>query len=242
MQKVYLIMGATSDIGVELLHRIYNTNDIFICQGSNDLEILKEFSKDKNNINLYDINLTDNSCLDKFIDEITLKYPTPTHYVHLPALRVINTKFKKFDEDRFNLDMNVQVTSAIRISKTILPKMAKNKYGRCLFMLTSYLLGMPPKNTTSYIVSKSALQGLVKSLAIDYASFGITVNAVAPSMMVTKFLTDLNPIIVEAAALENPMKRNATVNDVAPAMQFLLSDEAGFITGVTLPITGGESI
>ena len=74
------------------------------------------------------------------------------------------------------------------------------------------------------------------------ARFGITVNCVAPSMMETHFLKDTPDLIVQAAAADNPMGRNATPEDVAPAMAFLLSEEARFITGVTLPVTGGSTI
>ena len=155
---------------------------------------------------------------------------------------MINTKFKNFDEERFDKDLSVQVRSAVKICKTFVPKMAKAKRGRVLFMLTSYLLGMPPKNTAAYVMAKSTLQGLAKSLAADYAGTGVTVNCVMPSMMETKFLADTSDLIVQASAEANPMGRNATPADVVPAMAFLLSDEAGFITGVTLPITGGSAL
>ena len=61
-------------------------------------------------------------------------------------------------------------------------------------------------------------------------------------MMETNFLKDTPDLIVQAAAEENPMGSHATPADVVPAMAFLLSDEAGFITGVTLPVTGGSAI
>ena len=60
-------------------------------------------------------------------------------------------------------------------------------------------------------------------------------------MMETRFLADTSDLIVQASAEANPMGRNARVEDVVPAMEFLLGDEAGFITGVTLPITGGSA-
>ena len=138
-------------------------------------------------------------------------------------------------------DLSVQVRSAVKLCKTFVPLMAKPKRGRVLFKLTSYLIGVPPKNTAAYIMTKSALGGLAKSLAADYAPFGVTVNCVAPSMMETRFLADTSDLIVQASAEANPMGRNARVEDVVPAMEFLLGDEAGFITGVTLPITGGSA-
>lgn len=243
MQKVYLITGASSDVGVAFIRRIYKKGDIIIAQGAGDIAALQELEQEtQGDVHAYDIDLTSTQALDDFIAEIESKYPTPTHFVHLPALRVINTKFKNFDEDRFALDLNVQVTSAIRLCKTFVPKMAKAKYGRVLFMLTSYLVGVPPKNTAAYLMAKNAIAALAKSLAIDYASFGVTVNCVMPSMMETKFLADTSNLIVEASAADNPMKRNARVEDVVPAMAFLLGDEASFITGVTLPITGGSAM
>ena len=80
------------------------------------------------------------------------------------------------------------------------------------------------------------------TLAVEYAASGVMVNCVAPSMMETRFLADTPDLIVQAAAADNPMGRNCRVSDVVPAMAFLLSDEAGFITGVTLPVTGGSAI
>ena len=81
-----------------------------------------------------------------------------------------------------------------------------------------------------------------KSIFIFLFVSVITVNCVAPSMMETHFLKDTPDLIVQAAAADNPMGRNATPEDVAPAMAFLLSEEARFITGVTLPVTGGSAI
>ncbi|MDD3428608.1 MAG: SDR family NAD(P)-dependent oxidoreductase [Oscillospiraceae bacterium] len=243
MQKVYLITGASSDVGIAFIRRVYKQGDIVIAQGAGDIGALQELANESQGaIHAYDVDLTSTDALDAFVKDIQANYPTPTHFVHLPALRVINTKFKNFDEARFALDMNVQVNSAVRLCKTFVPQMAKTRYGRVLFMLTSYLVGVPPKNTAAYLMAKNAIAALAKSLAIDYASFGVTVNCVMPSMMETKFLADTSNLIVEASAADNPMKRNARVEDVIPAMEFLISDEAGFITGVTLPITGGSAI
>ncbi len=246
MSKTYLITGASSDVGacfIEYILPQLSAGDEIIAQGAGDLqnlEALQNANTDK--IFTYDVDLSSCDAIDAFIAEISAKHAVPTHIIHLPALRAINTKFKNFDEARFALDMNVQITSALKLCKAFLPKMAKAKNGRVLFMQTSYTLGAPPKNMAAYVMAKDAMAGLAKSLAVEYASFGITVNSVAPSMMETKFLAETPRLIVEASAEANPMKRNATAADVVPAMAFLCSEEARFITGVTLPITGGSTI
>ncbi|HIY10150.1 MAG TPA: SDR family oxidoreductase [Candidatus Anaerofilum excrementigallinarum] len=243
MSNVYLITGASSDVGIALIRRVLQPEDVVIAQGAGDLSGLAQLCQDyPGQIRTYDVDLTDEAATELFIRDVAANYPLPTHIVHLPALRVINTKFKNFDEERFDKDLSVQVRSAVKICKTFVPKMAKAKRGRVLFMLTSYLLGMPPKNTAAYVMAKSTLQGLAKSLAADYAGTGVTVNCVMPSMMETKFLADTSDLIVQASAEANPMGRNARVSDVVPAMAFLLGEEAGFITGVTLPITGGSAL
>lgn len=246
MAKTYLITGATSDVGHALMERLLPKmaeGDVIIAQGSRDLERLSDlFQAYPGKIKPYDVDLSNPIAITAFIEDVTASCPVPTHIVHLPALRAINTKFKKFDEERFDLDLNVQVKSAVQVCKAFLPKMAKAKFGRVLFMQSSYTIGCPPKNMTAYVMAKQAMAGLAKSLAIEYASSGVTVNSVAPSMMETRFLADTPDLIVQASAADNPMGRNCRVTDVAPAMEFLLSDEAGFITGVTLPITGGSTI
>lgn len=241
--SVYLITGATSDLALSLIKTIAKDSDKFILQGLGDDTAIKSLCKEKHLDYVYfPVNLSSNDETDEFIKELKSLNITPTHFVHFPALRVINTKFKNFDEERFLTDINVQVISAIKICKEILPKMAKANFGRVLFMATSYVLSNPPKNTAAYIMAKNSIVGLMKSLATDYASKGITVNCVSPSMIETKFLDETSHLIVEAAANEHPMKRNAKVEDVVPAMAFLLSEEARFITGVNLPITGGSII
>ncbi len=246
MAKTYLITGATSDVGLALMERLlagFSAGDSIIAQGAGDLERLAPLVQAHPGvIHPYDVDLSNENAISAFLEDVAGSLPDPTHIVHLPALRAVNTKFRNFDEERFDLDLNVQVKSAVRICKAFVPKMAKAKYGRVLFIQTSYTIGCPPKNMTAYVMAKSAIGGLVKSLAVEYASSGVTVNCVAPSMMETRFLTDTPDLIVQAAAADNPMGRNCRVSDIVPAMAFLLSDEAAFITGVTLPITGGSTI
>ena len=245
MPNIFLITGATSDVGVALCRRLLENggdDDILLAQGHGDVSYIAPLAMEhKGKVRTFDVNLGDPGAVEVFIDGVESTVGAPTHIVHLPALRVVNTKFTKFDTERFWLDMQVQVGSAAAICKRFLPAMATAGFGRVLFMLTSYIVGVPPKYTAAYVTAKEALHGLAKSLAADFAGTGVTVNCVAPSMMETKFLADTPPLVVRLAAEQNPMGRNATPEDVVPAMAFLLSEEARFITGVTLPVTGGSA-
>ena len=231
MAYTYLITGATSDVGAALIRRLLTEapgeDRTILAQGCGDLARLDALVQQfPGRIVTFDADLSSPEAVDALCARFGKDLPCPTHFVHLPALPVVNAKFKAFDEARFQKDWEIQVHSAVKLCKAVLPAMSKAKFGRVLFIQTSYTIGCP----------------LVKSLAVEYARFGITVNCVAPSMMETHFLKDTPDLIVQAAAADNPMGRNATPEDVAPAMAFLLSEEARFITGVTLPVTGGSAI
>ena len=236
MSYTYLITGATSDVGRALIERLLQNapaDTLVLAQGCGDLEKLADLcARFPGQVRPFDVDLSDRAKVDTFVQVLAASAPAPTHFIHLPALPVVNAKFKAFDQTRFDRDLEIQVHSAVRLCRAVLPAMAKARFGRVLFIQTSYTIGCPPKNTAAYVMAKSAIGGLVKSLAVEYARFGVTFNC----------LKDTPDLIVQAAAEENPMGRNATPADVVPAMAFLLSDEACFITGVTLPVTGGSAI
>ena len=125
------------------------------------------------------------------------------------------------------------------ILQKFIPKMSKNKYGKIVFMLSAYLLGVPPKFQSPYITIKYALYGLMRTLASEYASRGITVNGVSPDMIETRFLSEIQEVIIKKNAEQNPLGRNMTVKDVIPIIDYLLSDKAEAVTGQNIGITGG---
>lgn len=106
-------------------------------------------------------------------------------------------------------------------------------------MLSSYTIGVPPKARSQYVTVKYALLGLMKALASEYASKRITINCLSPSMVNTKFLSDINERIIEFTAESHPLKRIAEVSDVIPSIMLLLSDDSNYINGINLPISGG---
>ncbi len=244
-EKNYLITGASSDIGIALCRSIAAEANCIVATANNGIQLLRDIEEELLAINPnleftpIKVDLSARNEVEDMLLCIGAKDITFTHFVHLPSIPPVNAKLKNFNFENFYSDFELQVVSAIKICKTILPRMSKAKFGRVIFMLTSYIES-PPKNMTAYVTVKSALAGLCKSLAADYASFGITFNGVLPSMIETKFLKDTSNIIVEAAAEAHPLGRNATVDDVVPAINFLLSDDAGYITGTMLPITGGS--
>lgn len=240
-EKILLITGASSDIGENLISKVYNDYDYIIAHHNNDNEnLIKWKEKLGEKLILLKGNFLDEEDTYKFVQDIKDTGKMPTHIVHLPAGKYENIKFTKMDWDRFNRDLNISLRSLVIILNNFLPVMAKNKFGKIVVMLTSYTTNIPPKYTASYVTSKYALLGLVKVLANEYADKGIRINGISPSMIDTKFLKDIPELIIKQKEMESPTGANLSIDDVIPMFEFLLSDKSNSITGQNIAITNGN--
>ena len=136
--SVYLITGASSDVGTALIDRLYREGDVFIAQGAGDLSHLAPLCrKYPGAIKTYDVDLTDPAALELFVRDVAARYPTPTHLVHLPALRICTLMSRSKRSSSKFLNLVFTTRSAVKLCKTFLPAMAKARQGRVLVMLTS---------------------------------------------------------------------------------------------------------
>jgi len=161
--------------------------------------------------------------------------------LHMPAPKSTQLRFKELSWDIFQSELHVQLRSVVEVLHAFLPGMVAQKKGSVVFILTSYTFGVPPKFLSHYISTKYALLGLMKSLAAEYSSKGITFNAVSPSITETSYISNLPLKILQINAEESPLKRNAVVDDIVPAINFLLSEKARYITGANLSVSGGTT-
>lgn len=141
-------------------------------------------------------------------------------------------------EEDWDTVISTNLKSAYNVSKAAVKQMIRKRYGRIINM--SSVAGIAGNaGQTNYSASKAGLIGLTKSLAREVATRNITVNAVAPGFIPTD-LTEIVPEEIKEASLKSiPLGRWGTVEDVAFAVAFLASDEAGYITGHVLSVDGG---
>ena len=144
-------------------------------------------------------------------------------------------RMKKSDWDavlRTNLD------GAFLAIQQVLPGMMRNRRGR-IINISSVVGQAGSAGQANYAASKAALIGLSKSLAQEMGSRGITVNVVAPGYIATDMTKDLPEERRQKILAGIPLGRIGTVEDVAAAVRFLASEEAGYITGQVLAVNGG---
>jgi 3-oxoacyl-[acyl-carrier protein] reductase len=152
-----------------------------------------------------------------------------------------NTPVEDITDDEWALVMNVNTRSALYTAQACLPHLRKSKAGRITITssITGPKVGYP--GFVHYGASKAALNGLIRSLALELVKDGITVNGVEPGTVLTPGVQALlTPEEVEGVAANIPMRRFAAPIDIAHAHLFFASDEAEYVTGQTIVVDGGQ--
>jgi 3-oxoacyl-[acyl-carrier protein] reductase len=144
----------------------------------------------------------------------------------------------RMKRDDWDAVIETNLTGVFLITQQVLPLMMKARTGR-IINLTSVVAQSGNVGQVNYITAKAGIIGLTKALAREYATRNITVNAVAPGYIATPMTAALNEAAKEAMMSQIPLKRAGRDSDVAHAVAFLASDEAGYITGHVLNVNGG---
>lgn len=242
MDKVLLVTGGSSDVGAGLIRRVGQNYDKVICHyhaSTGVVEALRARLGDR----LVPLK-ADFSSLEEtegFVRTVLDEGLAPSHFVHLSSdpIGSLNLRFSKSGWADFRHELDVAFRPAVLCCQAFVPLMAKAGGGRVAVMLSSHVQWEPHKAYAApYTCAKHALLGLVKSLSAEYAGKGVTVNAVSPSMIDTKFLRG-SEHVKEANVMASPLHRLLTVEDVVPAFEYLLSPAAAAVTGQNLAVTGG---
>ena len=148
--------------------------------------------------------------------------------------------FLELEWDSLQQEIDVTVRGAFNACQAVLPGMVRKGGGK-IISLSSVFSEVPPPNQAKYVTAKSALTGLTRSLAVEFAPDNIQVNLVVPSIVETDLSSGVPKISLDRMRGGTPMKRHANPIDVAKAVGFLASDLSSFTTGQKIMVTGGNA-
>jgi 3-oxoacyl-[acyl-carrier protein] reductase len=147
----------------------------------------------------------------------------------------------KMSDEEWRTVLDVNLTGAFVMLRAVAPAMIAKGYGRIVNVVS--INGLRGKfGQANYAASKAGLVGLTKTAARELGPKGVTVNAVAPGMVLTEMTLSLPEDIRQKALEESALKKLPRVGDIADAVLFLLSDRASFITGQVLKVDAGQYI
>lgn len=147
--------------------------------------------------------------------------------------------WKLSDED-WNDVMAIHLGGTFRMTRAVIPQMREQQYGR-IINVTSYSGVRGNTGQANYSAAKAGIIGFTKTVAKEVARFGITVNALLPNAATRMIESIPDAKLAELAAVV-PMGRFGRPDEMAAAVSFLAAEEAGYITGITLPVDGGASM
>ena len=155
---------------------------------------------------------------------------------------MINAPFLEIKEADFDRTLDINLKGAMLTVQAVLPHLRQTGKGS-IVMFASMLARSAGANAADYIASKGGVLGLARTLAVELAEAGVRVNTISPTMVDTPMpQAAFSPEAIVARGKTSPMGRLPTVEDVANAALFLLSDDASFVTGQDIRLNGGERL
>ncbi len=149
---------------------------------------------------------------------------------------------EEMTDDDWDTVNAVNLKGVYLVVQSCLPHMKRNGYGRIVLTssITGPITGFP--GWSHYAATKAGMLGFMRSAALELAAYGITINAVLPGNIMTEGLDDLGPDYLQRMEEAIPLGKLGDPEDVAYAMLYLASDEAGYVTGQTLVVDGGQTL
>jgi NAD(P)-dependent dehydrogenase (short-subunit alcohol dehydrogenase family) len=157
------------------------------------------------------------------------------------AALALSTRFGELSAEEWRAALEVNLTAPFLLTKAVLPAMKAQAYGRIINISSSAGRMVSTLGGAHYTASKTGLLGLTRASAKELGKFGITVNAVCPGMIDTELTHEYaSPELLERLAASYPVPRLGTAREVADLICFAASEAAGYLTGTSLDINGGD--
>lgn len=242
--KVALVTGASRGIGAEVARVLaakgYRVAVNYFKSEEAALRVVSEITGIGGRALPFRADVRDAEQVEQMTAAVAARLGPPTALVNGAIGEFSQTLFADLSWERFQDQLDYQVKAVAQVCRAIHPHMKNASAGAIVNILSQVTGGVPPPRMADYVTAKYALTGLSKALAAEWAEDGIRINMVSPSLIATDLTQHYPDRVFRMEAGRTPLKRLATVSDVAHAIAYLLSDEASFLTGVNLFVAGGQ--
>ena len=239
-EKTAIVTGATGGIGDAIARTLHARGANVVISGTRE-ERLEALAADLGaNCHIVAADLSDPAAPDALIAAATKAAGGVDILINNAGLTRDNLAMRMKD-DEWQQVLDVNLSAAFRLSRGVLRGMMKARWGR-IVTITSVVGVTGNPGQVNYAASKAGLTGMTKALAQEVASRGITVNCIAPGFIETP-MTDVLSDEQKSTLLERiPTGRLGLPDDIAASTAYLVSDEAGYVTGQTLHVNGGMAM
>ncbi len=242
--KVVLITGASRGIG-ETTAKLFSLHGAKVAvnyfQGEAEAKaVADEIKKSGGQAFAVRADVSDRNEVKKMVAEVLKKFGRIDVLVNNAVGDAVPIPFQELQWEQIQRDVDIVVKGAFNLCQEVIPHFQKNGWGR-IINLSTVFTEIPPPQQTKYVVAKSALVGLTRSLAVELAASNITVNLVVSSLVETDLSRHVPKVFLEGMKNDTPMKRHASSADAAKAVVCLASNLASFTTGQKIMVTGGNA-
>lgn len=238
--KSALVTGASGGIGADIARALHRAGAVVALSGTRvePLEALAAELGERSHV--LPCNLSDAEAVEALPKQAIEAMGAMDILVNNAGITRDNLFMRMSDEEWAQV-LEVNLTSTMRLCRGALRGMMKSRWGR-IINISSIVGATGNPGQGNYAAAKAGMVGMSKSLAYEVASRGVTVNCVAPGFIATPMTDKLNDDQKAAINVKIPAGRMGTPEEIAAAVLYLASNEAGYVTGATLHVNGGMAM
>ena len=238
--KTALITGASGGIGAAIAKALHAAGATIAISGTRQAVLEELKTQIGGNVYVLPCNLSDVQDVEKLIPAAEAAMGSLDILVNNAGITKDGLAMRMKDEDWQSV-IDVNLTSNFRLCRAAMRGMMKKRWGR-IVNITSIVGVTGNPGQVNYVASKAGIIGMTKSIAQELAARGVTANCVAPGFIATPMTDVLNEKQKETILGRIPAGRMGGPDDIAAAVLYLSSEEAGYVTGQTLHVNGGMAM